>query len=231
MRISANAYVFAIALTTYLAPVCAAKPKQPIFVDPEFRFEEVDAIYILPAVDLRPSVDQAKDHDAEKHLLLVDWAGRYYLERRGYSVVPEVEKGAMKRNSFQHFQKQREDQARSNQPAPPARLEVTEDDLKEPSESWIRKLGPENARWVLILALEDSTSHLTFGSTGSAIVMGTLFDKQKGKLVWRAIDTGRAGQGGLLGMAMKSAMTEVAIEDAVIALDSMVEKRDSKKRK
>ena len=109
-------------------------------------------------------------------------------------------------------------------------MNVSEDDLKEPQESRIRKLEPDEAHWVLVLALEDASSHLTFGSTGKAIVMVTLFDRQNGKLVWRAVGTAQAGQGGLMGMAMKGMMTDEAIGEAVQEVCNMIEKRSGKKK-
>jgi len=59
--------------------------------------------------------------------------------------------------------------------------------------------------------------------------MGALFDRQKGKLVWRAVGTAQAGQGGLLGMAMKGAMTDEAIGEAVKDLCTMMDKHSKKK--
>ncbi len=232
MRVPPNLYALAFAVTISFASVCAAKTKEPVFVDPGFRFEDVDTIYVLPTVDLMTQRDQ----NAEKSLLQVDWMGRYYLKHEGYGIAPEGDFGNQNRGEmfvykeFYDFEKRRENEAKGKGPAPPARMEVTEDDLKEPEEAWIRKLGPDDARWVLILALEDAESHLTFGATGSAIVMGTLFDRQNGKLVWRAIGTGRAGQGGLIGMGMKSASEKTAIQDAVKELCSMVPKRGGKKK-
>lgn len=194
--------LLAVVAAASVVPMLMAKSKNgPVYVDPGFRFQEVDTIYLLPAVDLTVN----KDKNPEARLQQVDCATPYPLKKRGYATVPE--------------------KVRCKEPNHPTRMTVTEDDLKQPEEAWIRKLGPENARWVLVLALEDASSHMTFGSTGKAIVMGTLFDRQNGKLVWRAVGTGNQGQGGLIGIAAKGLMTDMAIDDAVQNLCAMIDKR------
>lgn len=93
--------------------------------------------------------------------------------------------------------------------------QITKDDLESLDSEWIKQLGPDDANWVMVLALDDATSKLTFGSTGSAEVSGFFFDKQSGVLLWRDIGIGKVGQGGLFGMMMKSAMGDMAIINAV----------------
>lgn len=205
MNVTVRSGLLAAVAAAAVIPMLIAKSKDgPVYVDPGFKFEEVDTIYLLPAVDLTVN----KDKNPEQHLQQVDCATPYPLKKRGYATVPE--------------------KVRCKEPNPPTRMTVTEDDLKQPEEAWIRKLGPENAHWVLVLALEDASSHMTFGSTGKAIVMGTLFDRQNGKLVWRAVGTGKQGQGGLIGIAAKGAMTDMAIDSAVEDLCAKIEKRKGK---
>jgi hypothetical protein len=206
----------AAAISMSITSASAAEEKKPVFVAPGFQFESVDIVYVLPAVDIRIK----KDQGAEAALQTIDSGILYYLKKRGYRTVPgEPKHGGFSQSAFSKVSHKEE------QTAPPVRMTVSEDDLKEPEEQWIRKLGPENARWVLVLALEDSESHLTFGSTGSAIVMGALFDKQSGKLVWRGIGAGRAGQGGVLGMATKSESVHDAVQSAVDELCSIIGKK------
>jgi hypothetical protein len=207
MKVGHRISLLSIAVAVCFIPVLMAKEKkQPIFIEPGFRFEEVDTIYILPAVDLMVN----KDKEPEKRLQAVDFEAPRCVQGRGYRTVPEKVKG--------------------KQDPPPIRMSVSEDDLKEPQDAWVRKLGPDDAHWVFVLALEDASSHLTFGRTGKAIVMGTVFDRQTGKLVWRAVGTAQAGQGGLMGMAMKGAMTDEAIGEAVLDVCKMIEKRSGKKK-
>ncbi|MGA7341199.1 MAG: hypothetical protein WBE72_03200 [Terracidiphilus sp.] len=102
--------------------------------------------------------------------------------------------------------------------------EIAEEDLNDAKPEWVRRLGPPDARWVMVLGLNDVHSKLSFGSTGNAEVVGFLFDKQDGSTLWKGTGIGQAGQGGLLGMAMKGAMSEAAIETAVANLLSTIPK-------
>jgi|GEM_PF-874606 len=95
---------------------------------------------------------------------------------------------------------------------------VTGDDLDAPTRDFIASLPPASSRWVLVLALNNSSSSLTFGSTGTAEVSGYLFDKDSGQLVWREKEVGQAGQGGLLGMAMIAMMESQAIQQATMKI-------------
>jgi hypothetical protein len=93
--------------------------------------------------------------------------------------------------------------------------EIAEEDLQSALAPFLRKLGPADARWVMVVCLEDVVSKITFGSTGNAELSGYLFDKDSGGVVWMGKGVGQAGQGGLMGMAMKGMMTSAAIDSAV----------------
>lgn len=103
--------------------------------------------------------------------------------------------------------------------------DILEEKLKSASPQWIRRLGPLEARWVMVLALVDLTTKLTFGSTGNAEITGYLFDKESGKKLWQDKGIGQVGQGGLLGMMMKGGMGDEAIEAAVKDLMRSIPKR------
>jgi len=109
--------------------------------------------------------------------------------------------------------------------------EITEEDLKEAKPEWVNRLGPPTTRWVMVLCLADLRTKLTFGSTGNAEVTGYLFDKAVGKLVWKDKGVGQVGQGGLLGMAMKSTMDDSALGVAVSNVFATVPKSASKGRR
>ena len=95
-----------------------------------------------------------------------------------------------------------------------------------PSPSWISNLPSGNDRWVLLMILNDSSSQLTFGSTGNAEVQGYLFDKSKGTVLWREQATGRCGQGGLIGMTMIGLMEVSAVQTATCqALNTLPSKK------
>ncbi len=92
---------------------------------------------------------------------------------------------------------------------------ISREEIEAPTRDFIESLPPAPARWVLVLVLEDSSSKMTFGSTGNAEMAGYLFDKTTGQLIWRNKELSRMGQGGLVGMAMKGGMEKSAIKGAV----------------
>jgi hypothetical protein len=102
---------------------------------------------------------------------------------------------------------------------------ITKDDLETYDAAWIKKLGPGDANWVMVLVLDDVVTKLSFGSTGNAEVSGFLFDKQSGTLLWRDKGVGKTGMGGLAGMMMIASMDEEAIRLAVIDLIASIPKR------
>jgi hypothetical protein len=92
---------------------------------------------------------------------------------------------------------------------------IAEEDLQQASPSFLKKLGSAEARWVMVVCVEDVAAKMTFGSTGNAEVSGYLFDKEGGQVVWSGKGVGQAGQGGLMGMAMKGMMKGEAIGAAI----------------
>jgi hypothetical protein len=93
--------------------------------------------------------------------------------------------------------------------------EITLEDLNEANQSWLGSLGPADAEWILLVAVEDLSRKLTFGSTGNAEVRLCIVDKKAGEIVWRDKALGQAGQGGLVGMMMISMMEDEALSSAV----------------
>ena len=96
--------------------------------------------------------------------------------------------------------------------------EISRDAIEAPTKNFIEDLPPASSRWILVLALNDSSSNLTFGSTGNAEMTGYLFDKKNGQLTWRNKELGKVGQGGLIGMAMIGIMERSAIESAAMQM-------------
>jgi hypothetical protein len=103
--------------------------------------------------------------------------------------------------------------------------EIAEEDLTDAKPEWVKRLGPSQARWVMVLGLNDVHTKMTFGSTGNAEMIGFLFDKRDGSVVWKKTALGKQGQGGLLGMAMKGAMVDMAAQTAVANLLDDIPKR------
>lgn len=101
--------------------------------------------------------------------------------------------------------------------------QISENALKTANPAWIKRLGPPEARWVMVVTLVDVRTKMDLvfgsGSTGQAEVAGFLYDKESGKMVWQ--DKGsakRGGGGGLLGMALNKSITNAAISGAVMDL-------------
>jgi hypothetical protein len=108
--------------------------------------------------------------------------------------------------------------------------QIAEEDLNEGSAAWIKRLGPSDARYVLVIGLDDVHSKFTFGSTGNAELVGFLFDKQDGSTLWKGNGVGQAGQGGLYGMAFKGMMKGAALETAMNNLFAAIPKLSKKGR-
>lgn len=160
------------------------------------RFQAIDQITIIPAVDLR--VDKKDNINLDK--VAKNAAGT--LKQKRYSTALSDSKGVTG--------------------------EIAEEDLNDAKPEWVKRLGPVDARWVMVIGLADVHSKMTFGSTGNAELTGFLFDKRDGSVVWKGKGVGQAGQGGLLGMAMKGAMSEAAIDSALVNLFSSIPKAPKK---
>ncbi len=96
--------------------------------------------------------------------------------------------------------------------------EILEPDLATPAPDWVKKLGPADARWVMVVVLADARSKITFGSTASVELNAYLFDKNTGELLWKSQAVGKSGQGGLIGMAMKGSNESMAVAAATSKL-------------
>jgi hypothetical protein len=108
--------------------------------------------------------------------------------------------------------------------------EIVEEDLQEAKPEWIKRLGPSEARWVMVIGLNDAATKVTLGSTTNVEVMGFLYDKQTATLVWKNTGIGRAGQGGLAGIAMKGLSKSEAFSNALGSLLATIPKRENKKK-
>jgi hypothetical protein len=106
--------------------------------------------------------------------------------------------------------------------------EPSEEQLQQPTPEFIKGAGPADARWVMIFSVHDVTRKLTFGSTGNAELSAVLFDKGNASVAWRDKAIGRAGQGGLLGMALIGLMSQSAVEQATYEVLKSLPKRPKK---
>ena len=164
---------------------CAIEPKEPIYLDPAFAEKNICEFVVV-----LPVFDARKDRSVEIDVnKIVRPYVKEILEDKNYEVLLVSDFGKV--------------------------ANITYDDIEIADPTWINSLGPDDAKWVLLLTLEDLTSVLTFGSAASAEMHGILFDKLSGSIIWKDKGIGRGGQGGILGMLIKGLVTEGAIKESV----------------
>ncbi len=61
---------------------------------------------------------------------------------------------------------------------------VTVDMLQSAKPGWIKRLGPGNARWVMVLRLETLLVDAAFTTKAHAVATGYMFDKKTLKTIW-----------------------------------------------
>jgi hypothetical protein len=81
----------------------------------------------------------------------------------------------------------------------------TEDDFKKADTDIIKRIGPENERWTLVICVSDFKSKFRIGVSVTAQVYGFLFDKQRGRIAWSDVGSGYDKKGGVLEGAMSIA--------------------------
>ena len=91
---------------------------------------------------------------------------------------------------------------------------INEENLLDSSNAWLTDIKIEGAKWLLLPVLHDVSTKATFGSTGNAEMSAFLFDLEQHALVWKHKAASKVGQGGLIGLAMKGAMAQEAIQNA-----------------
>jgi hypothetical protein len=180
-----------------------------LYVAPGFQFSQIDTICITHPIDLRT------DRTERIYLSGDDPAPNVKLGTRTGSFQPIIDS---EKHSYSiqsrlalDFNKRGYDTVNCKP------VNATLDDLKEPNESWIRKLDFGESRWLFLLAVEDATGTynvksnrvplglMTGGLTnanygrGSAFVSGYLFDKQSASLVWSSKEVCNRCVGGYKG--------------------------------
>lgn len=180
---------------------CASAPRydKPDYVAPGFDTQPAATLALLPVVDLRVDKEEALDLDAWTHRMAAGW-----LAKRGYKTRTYADRALVA----------------------PLQSLATRDALQAEVGKFVLADAP---RHVLVIALIDARSSLTFGSTGNAEMAGYLVDQQTGTVVWRHAVVGQIGMGGLAGMLMKGLMTRSAIEEATTKLVYSFPPRDPAK--
>ncbi|QSA98105.1 hypothetical protein [Methylococcus sp. EFPC2] len=87
--------------------------------------------------------------------------------------------------------------------------ELTNDKLRAADPALIKRLGPPEARWIMVLALIDLN---VSGNADKAEVSGFLYDKEKGTRLWRDTSICVVGrEGGIFGMLTNEKRGNTAI--------------------
>jgi hypothetical protein len=96
--------------------------------------------------------------------------------------------------------------------------EITEEDIEIMSPDWIKKLGPEESRTVLLVVWEDFNNPKSYGIRYSCELSGYLFDKREGKLLWKNKSVEAGGQGGVGGLFYCGMQKKNAIKLGIMEL-------------
>jgi hypothetical protein len=112
---------------------------------------------ILPVADLRPDRSERQD---VKHLLHNAYFARLFAHK-GYYVTFVANGERLQR--------------------------LQAGDLTAADATWMRSLGPTDARWLLLVALEEVRRTQTLESAFAAQCTGLLFDNAQGAVVWRNV--------------------------------------------
>jgi hypothetical protein len=90
--------------------------------------------------------------------------------------------------------------------------ELTNDNLRAADPALIKRLGPPEARWIMVLALIDLN---VVGNIDKVEVSGFLYDKEKGTLLWRDTGICLVGQGGIFDRLINGGKSNIAISYTV----------------
>ena len=159
---------------------------KPSYMDEGFDRQNVSTITVLPVVDAR--IDKSYDVDL-KRVIKASIAASLIVDK-GYDIDFEEDIGSLSG--------------------------IYIEDIQTHSKDWIERLGPEDTRWILLMAILDAKSEAGFGRSAAAEIQAFLFDKQQGRLVWKNHAASAGGHGGLGYLLMsEDAMLEVVVSDAV----------------
>ena len=167
-----------------------------LYLDPEIFNTEIDQITVLPIVDTRKTkaVEAQFDYDIG---LLDEIRGKTSGElivMKGYRVTnPETFGGVDV---------------------------ISHSDLENPSSDWIKKIGMDTSTYCLVFLFSDAAhDEEAFTDTYRTDLTAFLFDKNKGKLLWKnkfdaksvtGNPVGGIIAGGLLGLALSGVSASVS---------------------
>lgn len=167
--------LLAVVFVAFLAsPLAFPKDKKEwpepmvIFMDPDFKFSQVDNICLAPVLDLR------SDKSAALSLTERGPSTGFFPNER-IATANQALAGGFKGSGYP-----------TSECDP---VNATLDDLRSPSDAWLRNLNFGKSNWLFVVAVEDvhSSANWLGGEGGYAIVSGLLFQQKSGsaRLVWR----------------------------------------------
>lgn len=89
--------------------------------------------------------------------------------------------------------------------------QIAVEDLESATPSYVKELGPVDARWVMVICLNDVAQKIGFGSTTNAELSGYLFDKDNGELVWKGKGMGQRHEGTLMALMTRGTLKKESL--------------------
>jgi hypothetical protein len=107
--------------------------------------------------------------------------------------------------------------------------EILEANLADAKPEWIKRLGPPEARWVMVVGVRDTHGMTnSLEHTNTAEFVAFLFDKQDASVLWKGKGTGKVGRMLLGGVLRKGAMPgeaeKAALTDLLSGLPTLPKK-------
>jgi hypothetical protein len=178
----------------------------PLFMAPDFEFKQIDSICLAPALDLRL--------DKTAAFSLSESGPRFNFSR--IATADRALAGAFKGQGYGT--------------SGCASVSATLEELRSPSDTWMRSLNFGKSNWLFVVGVESVNSDAAWrlGGNGYAVVSGFLFEKQAGsaRLAWRDRALGVFHQG-VTGskQALENGEDHLAVNIGIWRLISKFERR------
>jgi hypothetical protein len=76
---------------------------------------------------------------------------------------------------------------------------IKQENIDDLNPTLLSKLGPPQARWIMLFAFEDAYISVGYGKKATGELSAYLYDKSIGKLIWKNKRIRESGSGGLVG--------------------------------
>jgi len=165
--------ILALAAASTLVSLAWAKEPEAYFSD-DFDAKVIDHITVLPVLDHR--IENPEPEALNNHREMKR-AIKIHVGKRRYPMTVET--------SLDYLNV------------------ITRDGLEDQDPKMIAALGPEHARYVLLLVFEDSAVKFGVGKTTTAEMTGYLFDKESRSVLWRHTGSFKMKSGIVTGIGSK----------------------------